>query len=116
MNDAIGIKHYTSNTHSDNLFGFFFYTGTEDSSSMMNNGVMQDIGNLANSVTGESPSYGKACAGCGGRILDRFLLHAMERYWHTGCLKCSCCQTNLEQLGSCFTRSGMILCKNDYLR
>lgn len=98
------------------IYLFFFYTGTEDSSSMMNNGVMQDIGNLANSVTGESPSYGKACAGCGGRILDRFLLHAMERYWHTGCLKCSCCQTNLEQLGSCFTRSGMILCKNDYLR
>lgn len=91
--------------------------GTDESSSMMNNGVMQDIGNLANSVGGDSSSsYGKACAGCGGRILDRFLLHAMERYWHTGCLKCSCCQTNLEQLGSCFTRSGMILCKNDYLR
>jgi hypothetical protein len=83
---------------------------------MMNNGVMQDIGSLANSVTGDAPPYGKACAGCGARILDRFLLHAMDRYWHTGCLKCSCCQTNLEQLGSCFTRSGMILCKNDYLR
>ena len=58
----------------------------------------------------------KACAGCGGRILDRFLLHAMDRYWHTGCLKCSCCQTNLEHLGSCYSRAGMILCKNDYIR
>jgi hypothetical protein len=30
---------------------------------MMNNGVMQDIGSLANSVTGDAPPYGKACAG-----------------------------------------------------
>jgi len=59
----------------------------------------------------------KSCAGCGGRIADRFLLHAMDRYWHSGCLKCSCCQAQLGEIGtSCFTKSGMILCKNDYVR
>lgn len=59
----------------------------------------------------------KSCAGCGGRIVDRFLLHAMDRYWHSGCLKCSCCQAQLGEIGtSCFTKSGMILCKNDYVR
>lgn len=59
----------------------------------------------------------KQCAGCGGKIIDRFLLHAMDRYWHTGCLKCSCCQAQLGELGtSCFTKSGMILCKRDYIR
>ncbi|ESO82134.1 hypothetical protein LOTGIDRAFT_135197 [Lottia gigantea] len=59
----------------------------------------------------------KACAGCGGRICDRFLLHALDRYWHTGCLKCSCCQAQLGEIGtSCFHKAGMILCRNDYIR
>ena len=59
----------------------------------------------------------KSCAGCGARICDRFLLHAMERYWHTGCLKCSCCQAQLGEIGTtCYAKAGMILCKNDYIR
>ncbi|KAK7095282.1 LIM domain transcription factor LMO4.1-like [Littorina saxatilis] len=58
-----------------------------------------------------------ACAGCGRGIQDRFLLHALDRYWHTGCLKCSCCQAQLGEIGkSCFTKAGMILCRNDYIR
>ncbi|KAL3872468.1 hypothetical protein ACJMK2_040392 [Sinanodonta woodiana] len=69
-----------------------------------------------NNIGGISAGGIKSCAGCGGRIIDRFLLHAVDRYWHTGCLKCSCCQTKLADFSSCFTRSGMILCKNDYLR
>ncbi|XP_074654558.1 LIM domain transcription factor LMO4.1-like isoform X2 [Tubulanus polymorphus] len=59
----------------------------------------------------------KSCAGCGARICDRYLLHAVDRYWHTGCLKCSCCQAHLGEIGtSCFAKRGMILCKNDYIR
>lgn len=58
----------------------------------------------------------KSCAGCGGRISDRFLLHAVDRYWHTGCLKCSCCQSPLADFNSCFVKAGMILCRNDYFR
>ena len=59
----------------------------------------------------------KACAACGGRISDRFLLHAMDRYWHTACLKCSCCGCKLGDIGtSCFTKAGMILCRDDYVR
>ncbi|XP_043914153.1 LIM domain transcription factor LMO4-A isoform X2 [Protopterus annectens] len=59
----------------------------------------------------------KACAGCGGKIADRFLLYSMERYWHIRCLKCSCCQAQLGEIGtSCYTKSGMILCRNDYIR
>ncbi len=59
----------------------------------------------------------KSCAACGARICDRFLLHAMERYWHTGCLKCSCCQAQLGEIGTtCYAKAGMILCKNDYIR
>lgn len=59
----------------------------------------------------------KQCAGCGGKIVERFLLHALDRYWHHGCLKCSCCGAMLADIGSsCFFKSGMILCKNDYTR
>lgn len=54
---------------------------------------------------------------CVGKILERFFLHALDRYWHNSCLKCSCCGATLGDIGtSCFTRSGMILCKADYSR
>ncbi|XP_053474350.1 LIM domain transcription factor LMO4a isoform X1 [Ictalurus furcatus] len=60
---------------------------------------------------------GRSCAGCGGRISDRFLLFSMERYWHTRCLKCSCCQAQLGEIGTtCYSKGGMILCRNDYIR
>uniref|UniRef100_A0AAQ4R5Z1 LIM zinc-binding domain-containing protein n=1 Tax=Gasterosteus aculeatus aculeatus TaxID=481459 RepID=A0AAQ4R5Z1_GASAC len=59
----------------------------------------------------------RLCAGCGGRIADRFLLFSMERYWHTQCLKCSCCHTQLGEYSStCYSKGGMILCKDDYIR
>ncbi|XP_046676885.1 LIM domain transcription factor LMO4-A isoform X2 [Homalodisca vitripennis] len=59
----------------------------------------------------------KVCAGCGGKIVERFLLHALDRYWHNSCLKCSCCGALLADLGtSCFTKANMILCKADYIR
>uniref|UniRef100_A0AAX7VE11 LIM domain only 4b n=1 Tax=Astatotilapia calliptera TaxID=8154 RepID=A0AAX7VE11_ASTCA len=58
----------------------------------------------------------KRCAGCGGKIADRFLLYTMDSYWHSRCLKCSCCQAQLGEIGtSCYTKSGMILCRNDYI-
>uniref|UniRef100_A0A3B1IVS9 Zgc:56628 n=1 Tax=Astyanax mexicanus TaxID=7994 RepID=A0A3B1IVS9_ASTMX len=57
------------------------------------------------------------CVGCGQQISDQFLLFALDGYWHCRCLTCSCCFTPLAQIGtSCFTRSGMILCRSDYLR
>ncbi|KAF2984449.1 hypothetical protein EK904_003393 [Melospiza melodia maxima] len=41
----------------------------------------------------------------------------MDSYWHSRCLKCSCCQAQLGDIGtSCYTKSGMILCRNDYIR
>ena len=59
----------------------------------------------------------RACAGCGGKILERFLFHALDRFWHHGCLKCSCCGARLADIGvSCYTKAGMILCRADYVR
>ncbi|CAB3364291.1 Hypothetical predicted protein [Cloeon dipterum] len=59
----------------------------------------------------------KVCAGCGGKIVERYLLYSLDRYWHNGCLKCQCCHAMLADIGtSCYTKGGMILCKNDYAR
>ena len=58
----------------------------------------------------------KVCAGCGVRIVEKTMLHSMDRYWHEACLRCSCCGTNLADSASCFMKSGMILCKQDYVR
>uniref|UniRef100_H3CCZ1 Si:dkey-90l8.3 n=1 Tax=Tetraodon nigroviridis TaxID=99883 RepID=H3CCZ1_TETNG len=66
---------------------------------------------------GAGDSWGqRSCAGCGGDICERFLLFSMERYWHTRCLRCSCCQARLGDLGpSCYSRGGLILCRSDYV-
>jgi len=58
----------------------------------------------------------RSCACCGARINDRFLLHMADRYWHTNCLRCSCCHVTLEDSNSCFVKYGMIFCRSDYLR
>ncbi|KAK6978651.1 LIM domain transcription factor LMO4, partial [Biomphalaria glabrata] len=82
---------------------------------MMGPGGVASMPNGA--VTVNQTGIPKTCAACAKRIQDRFLLLAMDRYWHTACLKCSCCQAPLGDIGSsCFTKAGMILCRNDYVR
>ncbi|XP_022698504.1 LIM domain transcription factor LMO4-like isoform X1 [Varroa jacobsoni] len=65
----------------------------------------------------QSPPAKCPCAACGGAIQDRYFLHAMDRYWHHSCLKCSLCGTPLADIGSsCFLKNEMILCRDDYIR
>lgn len=80
-----------------------------DSSSSSNN---NNNGNMNN-----QNQVNAVCAGCNSKIMDRYLLKAMERHWHNGCLKCHICQSNLADIGtSCFIKDSMILCKQDYMR
>ena len=79
-------------------------------------GVHMD-GNIGMGGNGGGGQGVRACAGCGGKILERFLFHALDRFWHHGCLKCSCCGARLADIGvSCYTKAGMILCRADYVR
>ncbi|XP_046388486.1 LIM/homeobox protein Lhx9-like [Ischnura elegans] len=65
----------------------------------------------------EDASSGAACCfGCGGRICDRFYLLAVDRQWHSGCLKCCECKLPLHSELTCFARGGNIYCKEDYYR
>ncbi|CAD6240102.1 GSCOCG00002503001-RA-CDS [Cotesia congregata] len=57
------------------------------------------------------------CAGCHKTITERFLLKALDLLWHEDCLKCSCCDCRLGEVGSTlYTRANLLLCKRDYLR
>ncbi|GFR75143.1 LIM/homeobox protein Lhx9 [Elysia marginata] len=56
------------------------------------------------------------CAGCGGRILDRYYLFAVEKQWHTHCLTCTDCHFRLDSEITCFAKDGNIYCKTDYYR
>ncbi|MGH0156697.1 UNVERIFIED_CONTAM: hypothetical protein FKN15_032000 [Acipenser sinensis] len=54
------------------------------------------------------------CAGCNQHIVDRFILKVLDRHWHSKCLKCSDCQTQLAD--KCFSRGEIIYCKEDFFK
>uniref|UniRef100_A0A663MKZ3 LIM zinc-binding domain-containing protein n=1 Tax=Athene cunicularia TaxID=194338 RepID=A0A663MKZ3_ATHCN len=56
------------------------------------------------------------CAGCGGKISDRYYLLAVDKQWHLRCLKCCECKLALESELTCFAKDGSIYCKEDYYR
>ncbi|XP_022920160.1 LIM domain only protein 3-like isoform X2 [Onthophagus taurus] len=69
------------------------------------------------STTTNTSSGPRECAGCGKRITERFLLKALDLFWHEDCLKCGCCDCRLGEVGSTlYTKANLILCKRDYLR
>ncbi|NXX54869.1 LHX3 protein, partial [Scopus umbretta] len=54
------------------------------------------------------------CAGCNQHILDKFILKVLDRHWHSKCLKCSDCQTQLAE--KCFSRGDGVYCKEDFFK
>uniref|UniRef100_A0A8C0T2C1 LIM/homeobox protein Lhx3 n=2 Tax=Canis lupus familiaris TaxID=9615 RepID=A0A8C0T2C1_CANLF len=54
------------------------------------------------------------CAGCDQHILDRFILKALDRHWHSKCLKCTDCHTPLAE--RCFSRGESVYCKDDFFK
>lgn len=65
----------------------------------------------------EKPKELKICAKCEKKIEGKFLLRALDRFWHDECLKCSYCNTQLADLSFKFYLKGdLILCKRDYIR
>lgn len=62
------------------------------------------------------PPAPSLCAGCGGKIADRYYLLAVDRQWHVRCLKCCECKLALDSELTCFSRDGNIYCKEDYYR
>ncbi|XP_023668387.1 LIM domain only protein 3-like isoform X3 [Paramormyrops kingsleyae] len=68
-------------------------------------------------LSAQTDATPKGCAGCSRRIRDRYLLKALDKYWHEDCLKCACCDCRLGEVGSTlYTKANLILCRRDYLR
>ncbi|KAM9461011.1 LIM/homeobox protein Lhx9 isoform 2-T3 [Clarias gariepinus] len=68
------------------------------------------------SMPAASPEKPALCAGCGGKISDRYYLLAVDKQWHLRCLKCCECKLALESELTCFAKDGSIYCKEDYYR
>ncbi|KAI8517902.1 LIM/homeobox protein Lhx2 [Branchiostoma belcheri] len=99
------------------------------SSTALDDFLLQDITTLPTGCSsGASAEHGRAmpvvhpedkpgvCAGCGGRIVDRYYLLAVDKQWHLHCLKCCECKLRLESELTCFAKDGSIYCKQDYYR
>ncbi|WKX91705.1 hypothetical protein Q1695_010047 [Nippostrongylus brasiliensis] len=54
------------------------------------------------------------CAGCAQPILDRYVFNVVGKSWHQACLRCSDCLSPMTD--TCFSRDGLILCRNDFSR
>nr|XP_060613596.1 LIM/homeobox protein Lhx2 isoform X1 [Anolis sagrei ordinatus] len=70
----------------------------------------------AGGVGGVGGERAALCAGCGGKISDRYYLLAVDKQWHMRCLQCCECKLNLESELTCFSKDGSIYCKEDYYR
>ncbi|KAG1667025.1 Rhombotin-1 [Nymphon striatum] len=83
--------------------------------SMVMSGISSSGGQIRNS-TSDNCQQIISCAGCQEVIRERYMLKAMNQHWHEDCLKCSCCECRLGEVGSSlFTKANLILCKRDYL-
>ncbi|XP_018412213.1 PREDICTED: LIM/homeobox protein Lhx2 isoform X2 [Nanorana parkeri] len=75
-----------------------------------------DRGETETTMPSISNDRAALCAGCGGKISDRYYLLAVDKQWHMRCLKCCECKLNLESELTCFSKDGSIYCKEDYYR
>lgn len=79
--------------------------------------LAEDKENNGEKVDEEKPKELKICAQCNKKIEGKFLLRALDQFWHEECLKCSYCNTQLSDLSFKFYIKGdQILCKRDYIR
>ncbi|KAK2566917.1 LIM/homeobox protein Awh [Acropora cervicornis] len=72
--------------------------------------------NFTREVGDQTAAHGENCAGCKGRIMDRYLVKVSGKAWHTSCLKCCMCGLELGKEATCYTKEDRIYCKTDYAR
>ncbi len=54
------------------------------------------------------------CSYCNMVIEEKYLFKLMDSYWHEECLRCSQCGIGLRN--SCFSKNGLLFCKEDYFK
>ena len=84
---------------------------------MNDSSIIGDKGNDDKKTGEEKPTKLKICAQCGEKIEGKFILRALDQFWHEECLKCSYCSTQLTELSLKFYfKRNLMLCKRDYIR
>ena len=56
------------------------------------------------------------CQGCLEPIQDRYYLQVTDKAWHLNCLRCAECKSSLDSQHTCFSKDGLIYCKDDYYK
>ena len=87
--------------------------GTNRDDHSPSNGMMPQTDSNGNHEPVSEPGI---CAGCGGKIVDRYFLMAVDKQWHLSCLTCVDCRLQLDSELTCFAKDGSIFCKEDYYR
>ncbi|KAK4020927.1 hypothetical protein OUZ56_002867 [Daphnia magna] len=95
----------------------------EDESITSKKAATQELPHETGSTTVEQQQTGTTvttaavvCAGCGFKIVDRYYLVAVDKAWHSECLRCDECRRPLDTALSCFARQSRIYCREDYNR
>lgn len=84
---------------------------------MNDSSIIDDSSKDDNTSGEENTTKLKTCAKCGEKIEGKFLLRALDQFWHEECLKCSYCSTQLTELSLKFYfKRDLMLCKRDYIR
>ncbi|KAL2731550.1 LIM domain only protein 3-like isoform X3 [Vespula maculifrons] len=97
------------------LLRFFIFSRLDLRGRIGDKKMMMDVSK--NEPSSKNGATQQECAGCGKTITERYLLKALDLYWHEDCLKCGCCDCRLGEVGSTlYTKANLILCKRDYLR
>ena len=107
------IKHESSPSVNSSDIG----VGTQgpgDHYSMPNLQPLQSTFNSSSSSSTSSTTT--LCGGCGFKIVDRYFLVAVDKAWHSECLRCGECRRPLDTALSCFARQSRIYCRDDYYR
>lgn len=63
-----------------------------------------------------SPGLPRTCYSCQQPICSKFYCCVGDISFHAECLRCNYCEVPLEQDTSCFFRSGLLYCRDDYYR
>lgn len=72
--------------------------------------------NQSQSIVASTESLLRTCAACRQMIVERYFLNVADSCWHTDCLRCCICDVSLDKHITCYSKEGMIFCKDDYER
>lgn len=110
-NNSNIVNHHKGNFSTENSS---ISTRTEDSEDNKVVNGFKRIHSDQNLPSREVQNQIAICAGCNSKIQDKYVFNLMNSTWHGECLQCSQCGQALRE--SCFSKNGLLYCKEDYIK